>query len=277
MIGLLGPLLVATAVVAVLLAAHGFDRSGLVIRLGARGGRVRGSSRRTFLVGVGSTRAGRLLRPYTELLSGAGWRLEPEAFSGIRVLTAACGVGLCLPVPGPGLLLAPIGAIVGARLPVIAARRATSRRRLQVDAEIPQLLDLLAASSSAGLSAQLCLRRSVDAVDGPLADELAVSLRRVDLGARWRDELASLAERLGLADLRRAVAALTRTDTLGASLADSTAELATAVRGARRDAVTERARTAPVKMLFPLVFLVLPAFLLLTVVPVLLTTLQSIR
>ena len=72
-------------------------------------------------------------------------------------------------------------------------------------------------------------------------------------------------------------AALSRTETLGASLADSTAELAASVRAARRAAVTERARTAPVKMLFPLVFLVLPAFLLLTVVPVLLTTVQSIR
>jgi tight adherence protein C len=73
------------------------------------------------------------------------------------------------------------------------------------------------------------------------------------------------------------VAALTRTETLGSSLATSMQELAERVRAARRAAVTERARTAPVKMLFPLVFLVLPAFLLLTVVPVLLSTLQSIR
>ena len=71
--------------------------------------------------------------------------------------------------------------------------------------------------------------------------------------------------------------ALTRTETLGSSLATSMQELAERVRASRRAAVTERARTAPVKMLFPLVFLVLPAFLLLTVVPVLLSTLQSIR
>ncbi len=73
------------------------------------------------------------------------------------------------------------------------------------------------------------------------------------------------------------MAAVTRTESLGSSLAEATAELAATVRATRRAAITERARTAPVKMLFPLVFLVLPAFLLLTVVPVLLTTVQSIR
>ena len=145
-----------------------------------------------------------------------------------------------------------------------------------MDAQIPQMLDLLAAASSAGLSAQLALRRTVTVLGDPLAAELTGALEAVDLGASWRDELAAAAERLSLPDLRRTVAALRRTETLGASLADSTAELAASVRAARRMAVTERARTAPVKMLFPLVFLVLPAFLLLTVVPVLLTTLRSI-
>lgn len=111
---------------------------------------------------------------------------------------------------------------------------------------------------------------------GPLADELGATLDAVDLGSRWRDELRALADRLDLPDLRRAVAAITRTETLGTSLAETTAELAVNVRASRRAAITERARTAPVKMLFPLVFLVLPAFLLLTVVPVLLTTVQSI-
>ena len=155
-------------------------------------------------------------------------------------------------------------------------RSAASRRR-DLDQDVPQLLDLLASASAAGLSAVAGLREAVVALRGPLADELRRFLRVVDLGGRWRTELAELSARLALPDLRRVVAILARTETLGTSLSDATRELAADVRSARRAAVAERARTAPVKMLFPLVFLILPAFLLLTVVPVLLTTVRSIR
>jgi tight adherence protein C len=160
-------------------------------------------------------------------------------------------------------------------IPIVTSRRA-ARRMAAFDAEVPQLLDLLAAGSSAGLSAPLALRRAGEALRGPLGREVVRAFEAVDLGARWRDELASVAERLDSDDLRRTIAVLVRTEVLGASLVEATRQLAADVRHARRAALTEKARAAPVKMLFPLVFLVLPAFLLLTVVPVLLTTLRSI-
>ena len=180
-------------------------------------------------------------------------------------------------IPAPRVLTVPLALLLGWRIRRLAAARADARRRRAVDAEIPQLLDLLAAGSAAGLSATAGLQRSVSVLRGPLGTELRASLDAVDLGARWRQELASVTERLDLPDLRRAVAVLTRTETLGTSLTEATRELAADVRRSRGAAVAERARAAPVKMLFPLVFLVLPAFLLLTVVPVLLTTVQSIR
>jgi len=158
-----------------------------------------------------------------------------------------------------------------------AGRRARRSRARRVEREVPQLLDLLAAGSTAGLSAELSLRRAGEALRGPLGDDIRGIARLTDLGARWREELAAYATRTGSVDLRRTVAVLQRTERLGASLADATRELAAEVRQARRTATLERARTAPVKMLFPLVFLILPAFLLLTVVPVLLTTVRSIR
>jgi tight adherence protein C len=158
-----------------------------------------------------------------------------------------------------------------------AGRRARRRRARRVEREIPQLLDLLAAGSTAGLSAELSLRRAAEALRGPLGEDIRAIAHRSDLGARWRDELETYAIRTGSVDLRRTVAVLQRTERLGSSLADATRELAATVREARRSVTLERARTAPVKMLFPLVFLILPAFLLLTVVPVLLTTVRSIR
>jgi tight adherence protein C len=155
-------------------------------------------------------------------------------------------------------------------------RRAGRRARSALETEIPQLLDLLAAGSTAGLSAELALRRATEGLTGPLGDALRRAFDRADVGARWRDELRAFGEISGSHDLRRTVAVLERTEALGASLADATRELAASVRQARRADTLARARTAPVKMLFPLVFLILPAFLLLTVVPVLLTTLRSI-
>lgn len=205
---------------------------------------------------------------------GAGSPSVPEVV-GTRVVAGVCGAMIGAVLRSPALAFGL--AVLGLMLPGWVLARAARARTRRADSELPQLLDLLAAASHAGLAGPLALRRASSAIEGPLADELARVLRAVDLGARWRDELSAMADRLDLPDLRRTVAALTRTERLGASLAGSVSDLATRVRQARRAATTERARTAPVKMLFPLVFLVLPAFLLLTVVPVLFSTVRSIR
>jgi tight adherence protein C len=163
------------------------------------------------------------------------------------------------------------------RRPRRAGRRARRRRERAVDAGVPQMLDLLAAGSRAGLSAELALRQAAAVVGGPLGDDLGDVFGQADLGARWREGLAAYSAISGSRDLRRTVAVLERTEQLGSPLTDASRDLAGSVRQARRAAVLERARTAPVKMLFPLVFLILPAFLLLTVVPVLLATVRAIR
>jgi tight adherence protein C len=194
-----------------------------------------------------------------------------------RSAWGAVGVIAGVIAPGPKIVTIPLTVLLALAVRRFAEERAEARRRRAMDAEIPQLLDLLAAGSAAGLSAVAGFQRSVQVLRGPLGSELKASLDAVAIGARWRTELSAVTERLALPDLRRAMAVLTRTETLGTSLTGATRDLAADVRSSRRAAVAERARAAPVKMLFPLVFLILPAFLLLTVVPVLLTTVRSIR
>jgi tight adherence protein C len=214
------------------------------------------------------------------LLSAAGGTLSPEEIRAAQMLGATSALILgaiaLLVVPSAWPLL-PIFTLVGHRGPRMLLVRAAQRRRAAANREVPQFLDLLAAASTAGLGPHGALERAVGATSGPLEQELRRFLAEVQLGARWRDGLIRLADRLGLSDLRRAVQAMIRTERLGSSLSEALRDLADEVREERRSAATERARKAPVKMLFPLVFMILPAFLLLTVVPVLISTLRSIR
>ncbi len=157
------------------------------------------------------------------------------------------------------------------------ARRRDRRHRLRhIHDEIPQFLDLLAAGSTAGLSAEVSFRQATSCLHGPLGSDLEDVLRSVDLGVPWREAIEGYVDRADDVDLRRMASVLARTETLGVSLRDATRDLAETVRDARRSSTLERVRTAPVRMLFPLVFLILPAFLLLTVVPVLITTVRAI-
>jgi Flp pilus assembly protein TadB len=216
----------------------------------------------------------RLSRTTTTRLDRSGTGRSEREVVASKTLLAAAAMLAGSAIAGP-VLGAP-AAVVAWRVPDLALARLARRTSAAADREIPVLLDLLAVATSSGLPPQLAFRRAVEAATGPLADELRSVLDASDLGGRWRDELIVVGDRLALPDLQRLLGALARTDSLGSSLAEEIEHLASDVREVRRAAAAQRARAAPVKMLFPLVFLVLPAFLLLTVVPVLLTTVRSI-
>lgn len=195
----------------------------------------------------------------------------------VGVLAAGSALAACAGVASAGRLPPLLSADPTAERSRRRATRHDRRARSKaLHADVPQLLDLLAAGSTAGLSAEASFRQAVSCLHGPLGEDLGEVMRSVDLGVPWREALGEHVERTGDPDLARTVAVLARTEALGVPLRDATRELAAAVRDARRAATLERARTAPVKMLFPLVFLILPAFLLLTVVPVLITTVRAI-
>jgi pilus assembly protein TadC len=211
------------------------------------------------------------------LLESAGGSTSADRLAGVAAVAAAGSVIGCLAAGGPATAVAPLLVVAILRAPIFVAGRVARRRRRAIDRDVPLLLDVLSLASFAGLPPPTALRRAVSAIDGPLADVLSAALTDVDLGARWRDRLVRVADDAGVRDLGRAIALLVRTESIGAGTTEPVAILADDVRAARRAAASEHARKAPVQMLFPLVFLVLPAFLLLTVVPVLVATLGSIR
>lgn len=133
--------------------------------------------------------------------------------------------------------------------------------------------DVIAMALLAGLTPFLTVEVTARVGPRSVAGPLAAVLEAANGGARLADALD--AEGLRSASLRPVLALLAASERTGAPAAAALGRLAAQIRAqARRQALT-RARTVPVRLLFPLVFLVLPAFLLLTVAPVVLASLSG--
>lgn len=210
----------------------------------------------------------------------AGDPISLEALMGLKLigaLVAAVPLLLLGAKLWPAILAAFPVVLAASRLPDFGLARHGHRRRLQISARVPELAELLVATTGAGLSPPLALRRSAEILDGPLGEEVRAAVRRLDLGTPWRTALVELAGRTGDSSIHRLVRAMGRSQRLGAPLATALHNVAEDIRKERQAGAEERARRAPVKMLFPLVFLILPAFLLLTVGPVLLATIRTLH
>lgn len=174
-----------------------------------------------------------------------------------------------------GPLLSGLGGCAGWMAPrFVAARAAKSRAAALVD-DLPEVVDLLTLALGAGLNVPL----AVDAVGrrgtGPLAAEMALAAEATRRGQRLADALDDLTVRCG-EPARPLMSLLASGERYGVPLAESLDRLAVDVRAARRRHAEEVARRLPVKMLFPLVVCILPAFALLTLGPLLLTSFRDL-
>jgi tight adherence protein C len=160
----------------------------------------------------------------------------------------------------------------------IAARRRSQPAIAEADVlrGLPELLDLLAVAVAAGLpaaSAVAAVARRSPEPWRPAFDSVEHAVAR---GARLVDGLDRLVEHHG--DLARPlVAALGAALDDGDSLGPALARLAVDARDLRRRRAEEAARRLPVRLLLPLVACSLPAFAVLTVVPILAGALSGIR
>ena len=141
---------------------------------------------------------------------------------------------------------------------------AARRHRQALAAAVPHVVDLMAACLAAGLSPAAALEEIRAAVGPPVRDELAAVSRRLALGVDPVTVWSDLAGHPQLGGLGRSLALAARS---GASVADAMQRLADDLRRAARADVESRARSVGVQAAVPLGLCLLPAFVLVGVVP----------
>ena len=187
-----------------------------------------------------------------------------------RALLAAMAVGAVLPPAAPG-----VAAVVWS-VPVLRSRRERLRRTAAIRRQLPEVVDLLVLVTGAGFTVPLAVEAVARRAGGPIGAELAVVVAASAGGRRLGDALGELPARLG-EPVRPLVAALAGSERDGSPLGPSLERLAVELRHDRRRHAEAAARRVPVKLLFPLVTCILPAFALLTVAPLIAGAISALR
>ena len=198
--------------------------------------------------------------------------LKPEEVLALVVVCAAAFLvaGALLAVQldfGPGFVAT--AATLGASYPFLWLRdRARSRRRAIARA-LPYALDLLTLSVEAGLDFAAALGKVVvDGRRGPLAGELAITLKELRLGRIREEALRDLAARVEMPALSSFAHSLAQADRMGTPLAKVLRVLATQLRAERTQRAEKLAGEAPVKLLFPLIGCIFPTIFLMLFGPI---------
>ena len=159
-----------------------------------------------------------------------------------------------------------IGSAFRSVLSAFVRTRAERARARRVQHELPLAIDLIAVAIGAGSTPLQALVLSARWAPVAVGAHLREVVRRVELGVDLPDALSVLNDVAALRHLAEILAVAVR---LGTPLQSPLQKLASDARAAHARDVAAIARTVPVRLIFPLVFLVLPAFALLTVVPAL--------
>lgn len=191
--------------------------------------------------------------------------ITPTMFIGLRVVLAL-GLGVVITVvtiqsmPLPqALMYSAIGFLLGYMLPVMWLGRQITGRKKAITKALPDALDLLCISVEAGLAFDLALQRVTQKWDDELSREFKKVLSDIRLGRTRREALKELAVRTGVEDVQTFTAAVIQADQLGVSMSKILRLQSDQMRVRRRQRAEEAAQKAPIKMLFPMVFLIFPA------------------
>lgn len=206
-----------------------------------------------------------------------GW--GPREFLGIRLLAALLlgGLGLALFLLAKNLdffqrvMLAGALLALGYYLPSLWLGSKIRNRQKSITRSLPDALDLLTICVEAGLGFDAAMIRVSDKWDNELCLAFTRMLQEMQLGKLRREALRDMADRIEVRDVSTFVAAIIQADQLGVSIARVLQIQSEQMRVRRRQRAEELARSAQIKILPPVAFLIFPAILIVLLGPALIS------
>lgn len=169
--------------------------------------------------------------------------------------------------PGKRILYTTIVAAFGFFLPAMFLSSKVRRRQDAIIKKFPDALDLMSICVDAGLTFDGAMAKVDEKWDDELAREFGRVIYEMQLGKSRRQALRDMSDRMEVPDVTSFVAAILQADQLGVSIGKVLRIQSEQMRIRRRQRAEEKAHQAPVKMLFPMVFLIFPSMFIVLLGP----------
>ena len=217
----------------------------------------------------------------SRLIAAGMYTTTPERLLGIQCLCAVVlplvwlGLAQLAGLPGWFVLVTTIGAaVLGWFIPSLLVNSRIRKRQAEIEKGLPDLIDLIVVTLEAGLSFPQSLRLAATKVQEPLAGEVRLTLQEQNMGLTLVEALENFLARIDTVGVRMFARSIAQGETLGVSTGQIMRNLAIELRKRRRAYAEERAQKAPVKVLFPMLLLIMPALFVVLLVPVMIRIME---
>ena len=174
-----------------------------------------------------------------------------------------------------GVMLTIAATVIGFFIPNVLVDRQRDDRKEEVRSQIADSIDQLNVMVRAGLGIDAALARIAQSNTGPIAEEFSRVLQDMRFGLARAVAFASMAERVDVPELTGFVSALSHAERLGVPISQTLTIQSQEMRERRRQMAEESAMKLPVKLLFPMVFFILPVMFIVLLGPAAIRMLES--
>jgi tight adherence protein C len=232
--------------------------------------------------GISNAAPAEIRKKYENLIISSGSD-SSVTFSSVWAIQLMLGlvlgavVFLLLRSSGNSNLLIPLFAgLIGFIFPYVSLNSKSIARMESIQKSLPDMLDLLYVSVEAGLAFDMAMKKAAEKMKGPLSDEIIRAMDDISKGKEREVALRGMVERTKVDDLAQFVSAVIQAEQLGSNIANVLRVQSTSMRQVRRQRAQEKAAKIPVKMLFPMVFFILPSLFVVILGPAAINIIETL-
>lgn len=213
----------------------------------------------------------------------AGSRVRAKEYTAMTMIMIVCMI-----IAGPQI----VNALTGKSLPVVGGmalfafagfvmRRFSltstiTKRKMAMEGQLPNVIDLLSVSVTAGLGFEQALSYVTERCEGVLVDEFRLLQQQLLMGRSKKEAMRGLAERCDIDEVATFVSSVLQAEEVGISMQNILNSQSDAIRQGHKQKVEEKAAKLPVKILLPIVLFVFPVIFIVLMGPAVITLMQTL-